>query len=129
MENRKRIISACLLAVILLLFNSCGKADNPEMNVEIRDGQKIYNGTEQRFYQVDEGMEAELEIEVNRNSGSINITVVDSDSSQKVFYQGTDIPTSDFKVSLPSPGEYKVLTQADNFNGSYTFTWRTDVSE
>lgn len=126
MKNRKRIISAFLLAVVLLTFCSCGKADNPEMNVDIKDGQKIYNGTEQRFYQVDEGTEGELVITVNRNGGTINITVVNSDSPQEIYYQGTDIPTSDFTVNLTSPGEYKVLTQADNFNGSYTYTWRTD---
>lgn len=126
MKNRKRIISACLLAVFLLLFSACGNTEKPEMNVDIKDGQKIYNGTEQRFYQVDEGTEGEIVITVNRNSGTINITVVYLNSSEEVCYQGTDIPTSDFTVNLTSPGEYKVLTQADNFNGSYTYTWRTD---
>lgn len=129
MKNRKRIISACLLAVVLLLFSACGNAEKPEMNVDIKDGQKIYNGTEQRFYRVDEGMEGELEIAVNRNSGTINITVVYLNSSEEVCYQGTDIPTSEFTVNLPYSGEYKVLIEADNFNGNYTFTWRTKPAE
>ncbi|MGN0572973.1 MAG: hypothetical protein ACI4IX_03445, partial [Acutalibacteraceae bacterium] len=101
----------------MLLFSACGNAEKPEMSVDIKDGQKIYNGTEQRFYRVDEGTEGEIEIAVNRNGGTINITVVYLNSSEEVCYQGTDIPTSDFKVSLSSPGEYRVLIQADNFNG------------
>ncbi|MGN0547526.1 MAG: hypothetical protein ACI4I3_09350 [Acutalibacteraceae bacterium] len=129
MKNRKIILSAFLLAVVLLTFCSCGKSEKPEMNVDIKDGQRIYNGTEQRFYQVDEGMEGELEIAVNRNSGTINITVVYLGSSEEFCYQGTDIPTSEFTVSLPYSGEYKVLTQADNFNGSYTYIWRTNPAE
>lgn len=123
--KNKRIFAVCIFAVILFALSGCGKEENPVMDISIKDGRQIYNGTEQRFYQVEEGTAGELRIKVNRESGTFDISVVSSDNSQQSFYRGKDIPTSDFTVDLTAPGEYKVLIEAKDFTGSYDFVWRS----
>lgn len=123
--KNKRIFAVCIFAVILFALSGCGKEENPVMDISIKDGRQIYNGTEQRFYQVEEGTAGELRIKVNRESGTLDISVVSSDNSQQSFYRGKDIPTSDFTVDLTAPGEYKVLIEAKDFAGDYSFVWGT----
>ncbi|MGN0542896.1 MAG: hypothetical protein ACI4JG_05520 [Acutalibacteraceae bacterium] len=123
--KNKRIFAVCIFAVILFVLSGCGKSENPVMNIAIKDGRQIYNGTEQRFYQVEEGTAGELRIKVDRESGTLDISVVSSDNSQQSFYRGKDIPTSDFTVDLTAPGEYKVLIEAKDFAGDYSFVWGT----
>lgn len=123
--KNKRIFAVCIFAVILFALSGCGKEENPVMDISIKDGRQIYNGTEQRFYQVEEGTAGELRIKVDRESGTLDISVVSSDNSQKSFYRGKDIPTSDFTVDLTAPGEYKVLIEAKDFAGDYSFVWGT----
>ena len=110
---------------MLFALSGCGKAEKPVMNIAIKDGTQIYNGTEQRLYQVEEGTTGELRIKVNRESGTLDISVVSSDGSEQSFYRGKDIPTSDFTVNLIAPGEYKVLIEAKDFAGDYSFLWGT----
>ena len=80
---------------------------------------------EKMGYQVEEGATGELRIKVNRESGTLDISVVSSDGTEQSFYRGKDIPTSDFTVNLTAPGEYKVLIEAKDFAGDYSFLWGT----
>ena len=123
--TNKRIFVVCIFALMLFALSGCGKAEKPVMNIAIKDGTQIYNGTEQRLYQVEEGATGELRIKVNRESGTLDISVVSSDGSEQSFYRGKDIPTSDFTVNLTAPGEYKVLIEAKDFAGDYSFLWGT----
>ena len=122
----KMFVVCILIAALAALITGCGSAQNaetPSMNIDFVNGQTVYSGTEQRFYQVKEGNAGELKITVTRESGNLNISVCPVNDPQHYCYRGTDIPSSDFTVTLPEPGEYKVFVEADKFAGSYIFDW------
>lgn len=55
---------------------------------------------------------------MSRHGGRISISVLRTEI-QEYAYRGTDIPTSDFIVSLPEPGKYQVTIDVKDFQGSY----------
>lgn len=124
---KAKILAVCMvIAALTGLITGCGlkKADEtPCMNIDFVNGQTVHSGTEQRFYQVKEGNVGELKITVTRESGSLNISVYPVNDTQNYCYRGTDIPTSDFTVTLSEPGEYTVFIEAEKFVGSYGFDW------
>ena len=124
-ERRKRAACA-LFAGLLAVFSGCGltqKAEEPCMNLEMEDGQVVRTGTEQRFYQVEDGQAGELTVSIERESGSLNIFVFQEGEERRYFYRGTDLPTAGFTVTLSEPGEYKVWVEAARFAGTYELGW------
>lgn len=117
------------IAVTASVFTACGKStaerntEKPQMNIDFENGQTVRKGTEQRFYQVEEGQKGELKISVDKKSGRLNISVFPVENPDKLYYCGKDIPTSDFTVELSDSGEYKVSIEADAFVGDYGFEW------
>ncbi|MGN0298285.1 MAG: hypothetical protein ACI4C1_03725 [Lachnospiraceae bacterium] len=121
----------CFIVLSLLfVLTGCRKpvfvsnTTEPEMQISLENGKKVYNGTEQGFCQVERGQTGELQISVHAESGSLNIYVFPIDDPEHFYYRGRDIPTSDFLVRLSEIGEYKVWVEADRFVGSYEFEWR-----
>ena len=123
----------CILIVVLLAIlagcDSGQDAEQPCMNINAENGHTVYNGTEQRFYRLEEGQSGKLAVSVTRESGSLSISVFPSASPEQRCYRGTDIPTADFMVTLSEPGEYKVWIEADSFAGSYGFEWTVQESK
>ncbi|MGN1095443.1 MAG: hypothetical protein ACI4QR_03545, partial [Eubacteriales bacterium] len=122
-------IALCMASLMMSGCIFSGKTDSPYMNIEFKNGQMVYNGNEQYFYQVKEGEVGELEIAVERTSGKLDIIVSCDDIPEHYFYRGTDIPTSSFKVVLPEPGEYRLVVEAEDFAGSYGFEWSVRNAE
>ena len=121
----------CLLLVLAaaaLVLAACGGGTLPRMEIEVRDGVTTYNGTERLTFRAAEGEERELHIAVSRRSGSLSVSVLQTES-REYAYRGTDLPTSDFFVLLPEPGEYCVEICADGFQGSYAVSDRTETPE
>ena len=127
-NNRKtlKVLFSAVVIALLIILGGCESLDsrtdyeNPCMNIDFKNGQTIYDGTEQWVYQVEEGQTGELEIRVSRVSGSISICVFRTDEPAQYSYRGTNMPTSDFVVALTEPGEYKVWVEAETFAGSYS---------
>lgn len=132
MKTKPGKFAVCILIVALLaMFTGCGSgqdAEQPSMNISFENGQTVYTGTEQRFYQLEDGQVGNLAISVTRESGSLNISVFPTAAPQQYCYRGTDIPTSDFTVTLSESGEYKVRIEADHFAGSYGLEWTVSAN-
>ncbi len=120
----------CLLLVLAaaLVLAACGGGTVPQMEIKVRDGVTTYNGTEQLIFRAPEGEKRELHIAVSRRSGSLSVSVWQTES-REYAYRGTDLPTSDFFVLLPEPGEYCVEICADGFQGSYAVSDRAETAE
>lgn len=123
-----RIGLRLLVLLLICVLTACGTsgpgpAAAPEMRVSLENGQTVYNGTEQDFYTVKQGQTGELRISVRTESGSLGISVFPSTDPEHFCYRGTEIPTSDFSVTLPEAGDYTVWIEAEHFAGSYEFGW------
>ena len=102
------------------MMTACG-SNSPQMVIIAQDSTTTYNGTDQQICHVADGEQCELHISVFRQDGSISISVLQMEE-QAYAYRGTDIPTSDFIVSLSEPGEYCIEISAENFQGSYNIS-------
>lgn len=121
--------AVALTLALLLALGGCkspGPAkEGPGMRIDFENGQAIRNGTEQRLYQVERGQTGELLIQVHTGSGSLSISVFPTENPNHFYYRGREIPTSEFSVILPDAGEYTVWIEAEDFEGSYEFSWST----
>ena len=95
------------------------------MTIRFENGQPVRTGTELQSYHLEEGRTGELEISVETESGSVDISVFPTNAPDRFCYRGTALPTSVFTVTLAEAGEYTVQIQADRFVGSYGFAWKT----
>jgi len=121
---KRAVVFCAVLVCAAALFSGCAlKEKRPKMDISLEDGKTVYDGCEQYFYEVKENQEGTLSVAIRKESGSIDIKVFRTDDRKMIAYQGNDIPTSEFKVTLSDPGEYKVWVEADDFMGSYTFDW------
>lgn len=124
MQLHVKRLAAFVLIAVLLLLTACSSKGLSAMVSTMRDGITTYNGADQKICHVADGEQRELHISVIRQKGSISISVLRVDS-QKYAYRGRDIPTSDFIVSLPEPGEYLIEVYAKDFQGDYDILDRT----
>lgn len=114
----------CLLLALACLLTGCGaKREAAGMTVDIKDGRKVCTGTEQRFYRVEDGQTGELAISILREDGDLAIAVFPAEDPEHCCYRGSELPTSDFSVTLSGPGSYTVQIEADRFIGSYGLEW------
>ena len=123
-------LAAALLwaAMILPLVNGCGSSakqsapqNDPHMNIDIKDGTSVYNGTEQRCYPLEAGQNGELEVSVQRKSGSLNLSVFSIEDTDASYYRGTDLQDCSFSVSVPA--SCTVWIEAEQFVGNFQLNW------
>ena len=93
------------------------------MTIRFENGQPVRTGTELQSYHLEVGHTGELEISVEAESGSVDISVFPTNAPDRFCYRGTALPTSVFTVTLAEAGEYTVQIQADRFIGSYGFAY------
>jgi len=119
------------LAIISLLLSlvlcGCGGEAEPPMSVNITDAGTVYDGQEQFFYQV-EDEPIVITVGVTKNSGEISVLITDENDSDKVYYSGSDIPTSEFEVTVSEKGGCRVLVTCDEFIGKYGIDYKVSTA-
>ena len=121
----KKLLLFCF-AALLSLAAGCTRQQNlesPHMDRNMENGQILYDGTERRFFRVEEGQTGVLTVSVTRESGSLNLSVFPESDPEQYNYRGTELPTSDFTVLLEEPGAYRVWIEAERFAGAYDCEW------
>jgi len=118
----KKLICLLCAAVLLLSLTGCRSEDsgNPEMKAEVTDRGTVYDGQEQRLYQVEEGQSGTLGVKISGSVGRLSLSVTKEGES---FYEGNDLQNCGFSVVLDEPGEYRCLVTAEHFTGEYSLEW------
>ncbi|MDF2988179.1 MAG: hypothetical protein K0R50_3689 [Eubacterium sp.] len=128
--NRFKILIICIITIVILSgctygsFTSVGSIEVNTFSKMSMSYQK-FNGYKSTDIHVDEGETVEINADIVTEKGKIGMTIEDEDD--KKVYEGTDIPTSNFKVTLDKAGDYKVTVTGDKHKGSYKISW--DKSE
>ncbi len=92
-----------------------------------------FNGYKTSVFNIEEGEEFEVDVSIVSEEGNLGLTVVretetkgdkklKSEESENI-YQGNELPTSDFKVTLDKPGKYKITVTGENHKGKFNITW------
>lgn len=129
----KRKTGFAWAALLLLLLCACG-ADHreidsdPKMTVDYGvadDGSPFtrYNGDAQEFFAVKSGKENVVEVTVHRESGLLRVCIQSETEPRNVVYEGNTFPEEPFTVTVKEAGRYRIWVHAENFIGSYHFTY------
>ncbi|OPX43456.1 hypothetical protein CLHUN_26030 [Ruminiclostridium hungatei] len=141
MKNRLMLLFAALLAIAAISGCTYGSGVT-RGSVEVNTFSKMsmsyqkFSGYKTTKVKVGDGeaievsvaivtTEGKLDLEISKktDSGAANRTEAEKGREEETIYQGTDLPTSDFKVKLDKPGNYEITVEGDEHKGSYKITW------
>ena len=120
----------CLL--VLSLFG-CGRGNgnynqvtavgrvSSQTGTGISSKHKLLDGREQYTIHVSDGEELAVRVSILTQYGSISLTIGKRDSTP--VYTGNDMESGTFTVYLRESGDYSVIIDADNHEGSYSLEW------
>lgn len=122
----KRLLVFPLILIMLLGFSGCSNsfmigAFETTTNHKMSASYIRFSGTNDKELTVKEGETIEISVKIKTKSGSIDAYIYNED--KEYSYEGEDIPTSSFTVTLTEPGDYSIKVDADKHKGSYSFSW------
>jgi len=126
------VISLSVLMVAALLLTGCGRGAQTAsdgldekmygyMTVDVRNGVSKRNGTDTRTYQVAEGEQGVLKVNVSKESGKLGMAVYNKSDLTNPSYEEYDLDSQEITLDLENPGEYIVWITADDYVGNYWF--------
>lgn len=126
----KKIPLLALLLLPLLLLAACTSGsysalmaveNNTFTSMQMRYEQ--FNGYKAKSLKLNEGETCEVTVDIVSDEGSLGLSITDQDGVS--YYEGTDLPTSNFSVSLDKAGDYTIRVDAQKHSGSYDISWET----
>jgi hypothetical protein len=82
-----------------------------------------FNGYKQTHINVGENETVEVVVSIITENGSIDAYIAKDNDISNSSYEGHNIPTSSFTVTLSEEGSYTVRVDAKNHTGGYSFSW------
>ena len=131
-------ITLVMCLVVLTLFG-CGRGNgnynqvtavgrvSSQTDTGISSKHKLLDGREQYTIHVSDGEELAVRVSVLNRSGSISLTIGKRDHTP--VYTGNDMESGTFTVYLRDGGDYSVIIDADNHEGSYSLEWSNPDSD
>ena len=82
---------------------------------------KLLDGREQYTIHVPDGEELAVRVSILNQNGSLSLTIGKRDYTP--VYTGNDMESGTFTVYLRESGDYSVIIDANNHEGSYSLEW------
>lgn len=126
----RKILLFFMLFALVCILNGCTTGSGTAKNAsELNTTTKIsmlyenFNGYKETKIEVKEGEPAVVTVNIVTESGSIDAYIAKDNNTDLCAYEGHDIPTSSFTVTLSEQGIYTVRITATDHSGSYSFSW------
>ncbi len=141
MKKLSKLLFILFIVLSTTLINGCTYGSGTtSMSVEVNTGSKMsmsykkFTGYKATKLSVEKDQTVEVEVDIVSEAGKLDLVIEkenkgDDEGEQEKkgkpekVYEGTDIPTSNFKVILEEPGKYIVKVTGDKHKGSYKITW------
>ena len=132
------IIMLVLCLLVLTLFG-CGRGNgnynqvtavgrvSSQTGTRISSKHKLLDGREQYTIHVSDGEELAVRVSILNQNGSLSLTIGKRDSTP--VYTGNDMESGTFIVYLRESGDYSVIIDANDHEGSYSLDWDNSDSE
>ena len=132
------IIMLVLCLLVLTLFG-CGRGNgnynqvtavgrvSSQTGTRISSKHKLLDGREQYTIHVSDGEELAVRVSILNQNGSLSLTIGKRDHTP--VYTGNDMESGTFTVYLRESGDYSVIIDANNHEGSYSLDWDNSDSE
>jgi hypothetical protein len=82
-----------------------------------------FTGYKEAQIKVIEGQPVEVNVSIVTEKGSIDAYIAKDNNRKNNSYEGHDISTSEFSVTLKEQGVYTLCVDTKNHSGSYSFSW------
>ena len=92
-----------------------------QTGVGISSEHKLLDGREQYTIHVPDGEELAVRVSILTQNGSLSLTIEQRDHAP--VYTGKDMESGTFTVYLRESGDYSVIIDANNHEGSYSLDW------
>ena len=119
-----------VIAISMSIVTGCTKGtgmikNGNELNTPTKMSMVYEKFTGSRVSQIKvvEGQPVEVNISIVTEKGSIDAYIAKDNNRDNSSYEGEDIPTSSFTVTLEEEGTYTIRVDAKNHSGSYSFSW------
>ena len=128
-----------VMCFLVLSFFGCGRGNgnynqvtavgrvSSQTGTGISSKHKLLDGREQYTIHVSDGEELAVRVSVLNQNGSLSLTI--EKRGHAAVYTGKDMESSTFIVYLRESGDYSVIIDADNHEGSYSLDWSDPDSD
>lgn len=126
--SQTKMLIFVLIALILLSITAIASGISP-FNSSVKIGyieNNTLNGWTAQYLTLEGTMQRNIEsgpnnidVEIKSDSGVIDVVIIGTDGT--VFYSGTEIPTSSFKVAVTENVSIKI--QANMHRGGFSIKW------
>lgn len=82
-----------------------------------------FDGHKEREIIVDSNETLIISVAVETISGKLDAYIAKDNNTEDCSYQGNDIQTTSFTVTLSQAGSYTIRVDADHHNGRFSFNW------
>ena len=129
---RHSAITLVMCFLVLTLFG-CGRGNgnynqvtavdrvSSQTGTGISSEHKLLDGREQYTIHVPDGEELAVRVSILNQNGSVSLTIGKKDNEP--VYTGKDMESGTFTVYLRESGDYSVIIDANNHEGSYSLDW------
>ena len=132
-------VVALIMCFLVLALSGCSRGNgnynqvtavdrvSSQTSTSISSEHKLLDGREEYTIHVSDGEELAVLISILNQNGSLSLTIGKSGSTP--VYTGNDIESSSFTVYLRESGDYSVVIDANNHEGSYSLDWSAAPSD
>jgi hypothetical protein len=125
----KKIIMLTLILLLAIGFSGCSKGFSIQIGAIENNSKKEmsasymkFDGTKEKEITVDDGETIDIAVDIETEGGAIDVFIYNEDDEYS--YEGRDIPTSSFTVTLSEAGTYTLKVVSNNHKGGYSFKWK-----
>lgn len=138
-SKRKHRIIVLVMCFLVFTLSGCGHENgnynqvtavdrvSSQTSTSISSEHELLDGREQYTIHVSDGEELAVLISILNQNGSLSLTIGKNGSTP--VYTGNDIESSSFTVYLRESGDYSVIIEANNHEGSYSLDWSASSSD
>ena len=135
----KPIVITLVMCLVVLTLFGCGRGNgnynqvtavgrvSSQTGTGISSKHKLLDGREQYTIHVSDGEELAVRVSILTQNGSLSLTIGKRDHTP--VYTGNDMESGTFTVYLRESGDYSVIIDANDHEGSYSLDWDNSDSE
>ena len=135
----KPIVITLVMCLVVLTLFGCGRGNgnynqvtavgrvSSQTGTRISSKHKLLDGREQYTIHVSDGEEFAVRVSILNQNGSLSLTI--GKRGHAPVYTGKDMESSTFIVYLRESGDYSVIIDANDHEGSYSLDWDNSDSE
>lgn len=121
----KKILSIFIIMFLLLGLSGCSNVTvgsyGSKTSTELSAHYQYFSGSDKTKLTVEEGKTVNISVDITTKEGTLDVYIY---KDKEIYdYEGLDVLTSTFTVTLSEPGEYTIKVKGKKHKGSYSFTW------